>query len=216
MSKLAVRTARPLDRKALARLENEFYLPGETVTLNPRTRFAGETEADQANRVALFGTKKMLILATVVGDVPDGSGDVTVDYVFQNFQGSFNAKAFMDPRGYENVFGALIRRDGATWLVPFDGDASEVNGPARKIAPDMPRAGRHCLGINEEDFTLEQFWASHEAEPAIGEWILHPNADGSWALGYSPWMGNTSADEVAKAEAAVAEVTASTAPEPGL
>jgi len=195
-----------------------YYLPGEQVRLDATAMFSGETKVDYAARVALFGDKILTVKETRVDPAPEGRG-LLLRYGFQEVAGLHSAQVFMDPRGYEHLYGTLITRNDQPWFVPMDPDlngACDVIGEPRRVAQELSRSGRYVCGVNDDvllahkmfggtphpDGTVEQFFAEREAEPWTGELVFHPDGD-KLTLGGIPWNSVASPDEVEKAEAAI-------------
>lgn len=201
-----------------------FYLPGEQVRVDPDVRFAGETDAERDARVATLGGGTRLTIretrvepATRAEDPVQGNivlgnmGGVIVTYAFEGIPGSHNAKAFMNPAGYEHHYGCLIQRAGRTWVVPLTTDLDEpaLAGEAREISSTMSRYAKWAFGM-ETDQDVANFFAGHaeDLEPAVGEFIIIPNGHGLWQLEACPWATGCGVRELQLARQAIDEAVA--------
>lgn len=188
---------------------SDFYWPGENVRLDPSVGFASENEAEKAARKAQFGDSILTIRESCIDPAPNGG--VLITYVFEGVEGKHPAQAFMDPRGYEHLYGIMIQRDGQPWFIPLDPKKeTEAAGPARRVATDMERAARNLFGIDEQN-TPEAFLSQFDEEPSSGEFVLMPKGDDTWILAYSPWMSGVSPGELELAERMIAEALEATA-----
>src|SRR3546814_17370586 len=84
------------------------------------------------------------------------------------------ARACQSPHAEEHLLGVIIRRDGETWFVPFNGSPDreyEVDGPPRRVSSELPRSARYCFDI--ADPVLLSIQSAHassgdESEAMVG------------------------------------------------
>src|SRR3546814_19367985 len=67
---LTVAPGLDLDQDMLRDVAGQFYLPGETVRLNPKASFIGEADTAPAARRALFGDRTLPVKPTRVDPSP--------------------------------------------------------------------------------------------------------------------------------------------------
>ena len=196
-----------ISNEALLRLESIFNMPGEHVRVTGK-RFAGETPGETQARLSLTGNGVLTVSEVVVMPL-QGRGPEAVQacYGFDGVPGLHNVAGFGDPRGDLHLYGVLLNHDGKTWFTEMDGvdENSVPKGVPRRILPQLDRLARTALAVGGPDaifaddaefFTsLDKSSTSGHGGPLSGEFVLHPNADGTCDLGEAPWMSCVSADE---------------------
>src|SRR3546814_19708616 len=106
---LTVAPGLDLDQDMLRDVAGQFYLPGETVRLNPKASFIGEADTAPAARRALFGDRTLTVKTTRVD--PSPRGVAAIGYTFEEVNGVHGARAFQSPHAEDHRLGVIIRRD---------------------------------------------------------------------------------------------------------